>query len=75
MNELTFPGIFILFQIFRTPEGMLSTEQGVYVAESVVSKNVRQAKGRFRVYDKDDSMVIACKLVIEKYRDVYVVPN
>ncbi|KAI3459061.1 hypothetical protein Pfo_015724 [Paulownia fortunei] len=43
-------------QIFRTPEGMLSTEQGVYVAESVVPKNVRQAKGRFRVYDNDDSV-------------------
>ncbi|KAK4433125.1 protein ILITYHIA, partial [Sesamum alatum] len=43
-------------QIFRTPEGMLSTEQGVYIAESVVSKNVRQAKGRFRVYGNDDTM-------------------
>ncbi|KAK4487622.1 hypothetical protein RD792_005728, partial [Penstemon davidsonii] len=43
-------------QIFRTPEGMLSSEQGVYVAESVASKNVRQAKGRFRGYGKDDSM-------------------
>ncbi|KAL3654018.1 eIF-2-alpha kinase activator GCN1 [Castilleja foliolosa] len=42
-------------QIFRTPEGMLSTEQGVYIAESVVSKNVKQAKGRFRLYDNDDS--------------------
>ncbi|XP_073041088.1 protein ILITYHIA [Primulina eburnea] len=43
-------------QIFCTPEGMLSSERGVYVAESVVSKNVRQAKGRFRIYDNDDSM-------------------
>ncbi|KAK6156422.1 hypothetical protein DH2020_010670 [Rehmannia glutinosa] len=43
-------------QIFRTPEGMLSTEQGVYVAESVAPKNVRQAKGRFRVYDDNDSL-------------------
>ncbi|KAL3812577.1 hypothetical protein ACJIZ3_013845 [Penstemon smallii] len=43
-------------QIFRTPEGMLSSEQGVYVAEYVASKNVRQAKGRFRGYGKDDSM-------------------
>ncbi|KAH6803964.1 ILITYHIA protein [Perilla frutescens var. frutescens] len=43
-------------QIFRTPEGMLSTEQGVYVAESVVSKNVKQAKGRFRAYDKDETL-------------------
>ncbi|KAG5549672.1 hypothetical protein RHGRI_014840 [Rhododendron griersonianum] len=38
-------------QIFRTPEGMLSSEQGVYVAESIASKNTKQAKGRFRVYD------------------------
>ncbi|CAI9090959.1 OLC1v1025859C1 [Oldenlandia corymbosa var. corymbosa] len=43
-------------QIFHTPEGMLSTEQGVYVAESVASKNVKQAKGRFRVYENDDNM-------------------
>ncbi|KAL7109894.1 hypothetical protein ACP275_06G203700 [Erythranthe tilingii] len=43
-------------QIFRTPEGMLSTEQGVYIAESVKPKNVRQAKGRFRLYDNDDDM-------------------
>ncbi|CAI9767444.1 unnamed protein product [Fraxinus pennsylvanica] len=43
-------------QIFRTPEGMLSSEQGVYVAESVAAKNVKQAKGRFRTYDNDDSL-------------------
>lgn len=43
-------------QIFRTPEGMLSTEQGVYVAESVASKNIKQAKGRFRVYENDDHL-------------------
>ncbi|KAG6745139.1 hypothetical protein POTOM_051783 [Populus tomentosa] len=30
---------------------MLSSEQGVYVAESVASKNTRQAKGRFRMYE------------------------
>ncbi|KAJ6854774.1 protein ILITYHIA isoform X2 [Populus alba x Populus x berolinensis] len=38
-------------RIFHTPEGMLSREQGVYVAESVASKNTRQAKGRFRMYE------------------------
>ncbi|XP_073263007.1 protein ILITYHIA isoform X8 [Populus alba] len=38
-------------RIFHTPEGMLSSEQGVYVAESVASKNTRQAKGRFRMYE------------------------
>ncbi|RZC22442.1 Protein ILITYHIA isoform E [Glycine soja] len=41
-------------QIFLTPEGMLSTEQGVYVAESVTAKNTKQAKGRFRMYDDED---------------------
>ncbi|XP_021281649.1 protein ILITYHIA isoform X2 [Herrania umbratica] len=29
-------------QIFRTPEGILSNEQGVYVAESITSKNMKQ---------------------------------
>ncbi|KAJ8770180.1 hypothetical protein K2173_011515 [Erythroxylum novogranatense] len=43
-------------QIFRTPEGMLSSEQGVYVAESVTAKNSKQAKGRFRVYEDQDGM-------------------
>ncbi|KAK9292309.1 hypothetical protein L1049_020274 [Liquidambar formosana] len=43
-------------QIFRTPEGMLSSEQGVYVAEAVAAKNTRQAKGRFRVYEDHDGM-------------------
>ncbi|XP_078427732.1 putative protein kinase regulator ILITHYIA [Wolffia australiana] len=42
-------------KIFNTPEGMVSSEQGVYIAESVASKNVRLAKGRFRLYDNDDS--------------------
>ncbi|OMO84593.1 Armadillo-like helical [Corchorus capsularis] len=31
-------------QIFGTPEGILSTEQGVYVAESVASKNTKHAE-------------------------------
>lgn len=43
-------------RIFRTPEGMLSNEQGVYVAESVAAKNVKQAKGRFRMYDDYDDV-------------------
>ncbi|KAL3636483.1 eIF-2-alpha kinase activator GCN1 [Castilleja foliolosa] len=37
---------------------MLSTERGAYIAELVVSKNVKQAKGRFRLYNNDDSSVI-----------------
>ncbi|KAI9078431.1 hypothetical protein K1719_039650 [Acacia pycnantha] len=41
-------------RIFHTPEGILSTEQGVYVAESVAAKNTKQAKGRFRMYDDQD---------------------
>jgi len=36
---------------------MLSTELGVYVAESVCAKNTKQAKGRFRMYDDEDDMV------------------
>ncbi|KAL3523389.1 hypothetical protein ACH5RR_016223, partial [Cinchona calisaya] len=43
-------------QIFRTPEGVLSTEQGVYLAESVASKNIKQAKGRFRLYETNDNL-------------------
>lgn len=43
-------------QIFRTPEGMLSTEQGVYIAESVASNNLKQAKGRFKTYENSDNM-------------------
>eukprot|EP00258_Populus_trichocarpa_P031343 XP_024447362.1 protein ILITYHIA isoform X5 [Populus trichocarpa] len=43
-------------RIFHTPEGMLSSEQGVYVAESVASKNTRQAKGRFRMYEDHNDM-------------------
>ncbi|XP_025797732.1 protein ILITYHIA isoform X2 [Panicum hallii] len=41
-------------KIFYTPEGQLSTEQGVYVAEAVASKNTKLAKGRFRAYDDQD---------------------
>ncbi|CAH9129951.1 unnamed protein product [Cuscuta epithymum] len=43
-------------QIFRIPEGMLSTELGVYIAESVSAKNTKQPKGRFRAYDSNDDM-------------------
>ncbi|EFJ05799.1 hypothetical protein SELMODRAFT_162851 [Selaginella moellendorffii] len=39
-------------KIFNTPEGVLSTEGGVYVAEVVVDKNVKQAKGRFKMYNE-----------------------
>lgn len=43
-------------KIFHTPEGVLSSEQGVYIAESVAVKNTKQAKGRFRVYDDQDDL-------------------
>ncbi|XP_050384454.1 protein ILITYHIA [Argentina anserina] len=43
-------------RIFHTPEGMLSSEQGVYVAESVAAKNMKQAKGRFRMYEDLNDM-------------------
>ncbi|WVZ60305.1 hypothetical protein U9M48_010349 [Paspalum notatum var. saurae] len=42
-------------KIFYTPEGQLSTEQGVYIAEAVTSKNTKLAKGRFRAYDDQDA--------------------
>ncbi|KAG0496604.1 hypothetical protein HPP92_001295 [Vanilla planifolia] len=44
-------------KIFYTPEGMLSTEQGVYVAETVAAKNIKLAKGRYRLYDDQDDSV------------------
>lgn len=49
--------VILPFQIFFTPEGQLSSEQGVYVAEAVVAKNTKLPKGRFRLYDDQDSMV------------------
>lgn len=50
---------FSLFvQVFHTPEGVLSNEQGVYVAESITAKNTKQAKGRFRMYEDQNDMVL-----------------
>lgn len=43
---------------------MLSSEQGVYIAESVSVKNTKQAKGRFRVYDDQDDLVSFCKYLL-----------
>ncbi|KAG6482942.1 hypothetical protein ZIOFF_059581 [Zingiber officinale] len=43
-------------KIFYTPEGQLSTEQGVYVAETIAAKNSRQPKGRFKVYGEQDGL-------------------
>jgi hypothetical protein len=33
---------------------MLSTELGVYVAEAVMDKNIRSARGRFKMYGDDE---------------------
>ncbi|GJP65751.1 hypothetical protein CLOP_g22614, partial [Closterium sp. NIES-67] len=45
-------------KIFNTPEGMLSAEDGVYVAAVVRDKNVRQSRGKLKLYgaelDDDD---------------------
>nr|GLL41414.1 V-type proton ATPase catalytic subunit A-like [Ipomoea trifida] len=65
-------------QIFRTPEGMLSTERGVYIAESISAKNTKQSKGRFRVYDSNDdgsylnSEQRPLKTIAIKSGDVYI---
>ncbi|CAL8159090.1 unnamed protein product [Prunus armeniaca] len=32
-------------------EGLLSSEQGAYIAESIAAKNMKQAKSRFRMYE------------------------
>lgn len=42
---------------------MLSSEQGVYVAESVTAKNTKQAKGRFRTYEDQNDMVLLMDLL------------
>ncbi|CAI5531411.1 unnamed protein product [Closterium sp. Naga37s-1] len=40
-------------KIFNTPEGMLSAEDGVYVAAVVRDKNVRQSRGKLKLYGAD----------------------
>ena len=41
-------------QIYNTPEGVLSSEEGVYVAALVRDKNVRLARGRMKMYDEEE---------------------
>ena len=41
----------------------MSTEQGVYVAEAVASKNTKLAKGRFRAYDGQDAVILVLYLL------------
>ncbi|CAD5191281.1 unnamed protein product [Musa acuminata subsp. malaccensis] len=43
-------------KIFFTLEGQLSSEQGIYVAETVAAKNTKHPKGRFKVYDDQDGL-------------------
>ncbi|KAF8392111.1 hypothetical protein HHK36_022453 [Tetracentron sinense] len=57
-------------QVFHTPEGLLSSEQGVYVAESVAVQNTKHAKGRFRVYDDQDDLVYKGKTAKEEAREL-----
>ena len=54
-----------------TPEGQLASDKGVYVAEVVRDKNVRQARGRMKMYDdgldQDVSVYMqACVYVCER---------
>jgi hypothetical protein len=44
-------------KIFNTEEGVLSSELGVYRAETVTDKNVRGARGRFKMYGDDEEVV------------------
>ncbi|XP_008796399.2 protein ILITYHIA [Phoenix dactylifera] len=54
-------------KIFNTPEGQLSSEQGIYVAETVTAKNMKLAKGRFRVYDDQDGLEnVSASLPVQK---------
>ncbi|KAF8392097.1 hypothetical protein HHK36_022439 [Tetracentron sinense] len=57
-------------QVFHTPEGLLSSEQGVYVVESVAVQNTKHAKGRFRVYDDQGDLVYKGKTAKEEAREL-----
>jgi hypothetical protein len=51
-------------QIFNTPDGILSTEEGLYKAEVVQDKNRRGARGRFKMYDDDeDEVSVLCSKI------------
>lgn len=47
------------YQIFNTEEGVLSSELGVYRAETVTDKNVRGARGRFKMYGDDEVYLLS----------------
>eukprot|EP00850_Spirogloea_muscicola_P020733 SM000225S07012 [mRNA] locus=s225:44176:68989:+ [translate_table: standard] len=45
--------------VYNTPEGTLSSDTGIYVAEVRQDRNIRQARGRFRMYDSVDEPAVA----------------
>ncbi|CAL2250698.1 unnamed protein product [Prunus armeniaca] len=47
-GDLNFPDNYAPFTFH---EGLLSSEQGAYIAESIAAKNMKQAKSRFRMYE------------------------
>lgn len=49
------------YQIFNTEEGVLSSELGVYRAETVTDKNVRGARGRFKMYGDDEVYLLSLR--------------
>jgi hypothetical protein len=49
----------------------LSSEQGIYVAEAVASRNTKLAKGRFRAYDVQDEVILV--LYTRQSRNVLLV--
>ncbi|GAY56659.1 hypothetical protein CUMW_173570 [Citrus unshiu] len=57
LMSITPKDTYVAFEkVFYTPEGMLSSEQGVYIAEIVAAKNTKQSKGRFRMYEEQDGV-------------------
>lgn len=46
---------------------MLSSEQGVYIAEIVAAKNTKQSKGRFRMYGEQDGVVLLYKYLVFRF--------
>ncbi|CAL2244039.1 unnamed protein product [Prunus armeniaca] len=42
---------FLMLAKIGFHEGLLSSEQGAYIAESIAAKNMKQAKSRFRMYE------------------------
>eukprot|EP00850_Spirogloea_muscicola_P013326 SM000090S24288 [mRNA] locus=s90:11304:31514:- [translate_table: standard] len=45
--------------VYNTPDDTLSSDTGIYVAEVRQDRNIRQARGRFRMYDSVDEQPVA----------------